>query len=43
VTSEVTIQTAAANDAPEIAVMVGELLTGIMASIGVQAFNFGYA
>ncbi len=35
-----TIQRAIASDAPEVAVMVGELLAEIMNAIGVQAFNF---
>lgn len=42
-TSELTIQRAVANDAAEIAVMVGELLAEIMATIGNQAFNFDLA
>jgi GNAT superfamily N-acetyltransferase len=37
------IQRAVANDAAEIAVMVGELLTEIMARVGIQAFNFDLA
>jgi GNAT superfamily N-acetyltransferase len=35
-----TIQTAGAEDVPEVATMVGELLAEIMQAIGVQAFNF---
>ena len=42
-TSEFTIQQAIASDAQEIAVMVGELLTEIMNTIGVQAFDFDIA
>lgn len=38
-----TIRRAAANDAPEIAAMVGELLEEIMAAIGTQAFRFDFA
>jgi len=38
-----TIRHATTSDAPEIATMVGELLTEIMATIGVQAFNFDLA
>jgi len=38
--ADFTIQRAIADDAKEIAVMVGELLTEIMNAIGVQAFNF---
>lgn len=38
-----TIHRAIAGDAPEIAVMVGELLLEIMNTIGVQAFNFDLA
>lgn len=34
---------ATAEDAPEVAVMVGELLAEIMNAIGIQAFNFGLA
>ncbi|MDR1994249.1 N-acetyltransferase [Azonexus sp.] len=37
------IQRATANDAQEIAIMVGELLAEIMNAIGVQAFNFDLA
>jgi GNAT superfamily N-acetyltransferase len=37
------IQRAVANDVAEIAVMVGELLTEIMARVGIQAFNFDLA
>jgi GNAT superfamily N-acetyltransferase len=36
----ITIQRATADDAQEIAAMVGELLAEIMNAIGVQAFNF---
>lgn len=42
-TSEFTIQQAIASDAQEIAVMVGDLLTEIMNTIGVQAFDFDIA
>jgi GNAT superfamily N-acetyltransferase len=38
--AEFSIQRAAANDAPEVAVMVGELLAEVTANIGIQAFNF---
>jgi len=38
-----TIQKAMANDAQEVAAMVGELLAEIMNAIGVQAFNFDLA
>jgi GNAT superfamily N-acetyltransferase len=38
--ADITMQRATADDAQEIAVMVGELLTEIMNAIGVQAFNF---
>jgi GNAT superfamily N-acetyltransferase len=38
-----TIQRAVADDAPEVAAMVGELLAEIMAAIGVQAFHFDLA
>jgi GNAT superfamily N-acetyltransferase len=41
--TEFTIQKATANDAPEVAEMVGELLAGIMSAIGIQAFNFDLA
>ncbi len=41
--TEFTIQRAAASDAEEVAVMVGELLSEIMHAIGVQAFNFDLA
>ena len=36
----ITIQRAAIKDAYEVAVMVGELLSEIMSTIGIQAFNF---
>ncbi len=38
--TEFTIQRAAAGDAPDVAVMIGELLAEIMRTTGVQAFNF---
>lgn len=38
--ADITIQKATIDDAQEVAVMVGELLTEIMNAIGVQAFNF---
>ena len=38
--ASITIQRATANDAHEIAIMVGELLNEIMTIIGVNAFNF---
>jgi GNAT superfamily N-acetyltransferase len=38
-----TIRRAAVSDAPEVAEMVGELLTEIMDAIGVQAFDFDLA
>lgn len=38
-----TIHRVIASDAPEIAVMVGELLAEIMNAIGIQAFNFDLA
>jgi len=41
--TNITIRTATASDAPEIAVMVGELLAEIMNAIGVKAFNFDLA
>ena len=37
------IKRAVVSDAPEVAVMVGELLTEIMAAVGIQAFNFNLA
>lgn len=40
---EISVDMAAAGDAAEIAVMVGELLDEIMNAIGVQAFNFDLA
>ena len=39
-TANILIQRATADDAQEVAVMVGDLLTEIMNVIGVQAFNF---
>jgi GNAT superfamily N-acetyltransferase len=39
-TTNIIIRRATINDAHEIAVMVGELLSEIMSTIGVQAFNF---
>lgn len=39
-TANITIQRATINDAHEVAVMVGELLSEIMSTIGIQAFNF---
>lgn len=41
--TEFTIHRATADDAQEVAVMVGELLTEIMNAVGVQAFNFSLA
>jgi GNAT superfamily N-acetyltransferase len=41
--TEFTIQRAAGSDAPEVAVMVGELLAEIMNAIGIRAFNFDLA
>ncbi|MDX8399931.1 MAG: GNAT family N-acetyltransferase [Gallionellaceae bacterium] len=41
--SSYTIHRATADDAPEVAVMVGELLAEIMNAIDVQAFNFDLA
>lgn len=38
--ADIAIQRAAADDAQEIAVLVGDLLAKIMNAIGVQAFNF---
>ncbi len=38
--ASITIHRATADDAQEVAVMVGELLAEIMNAIGVQAFNF---
>lgn len=38
--AEITIHRATADDAREIAVLVGDLLAGIMNAIGVHAFNF---
>jgi GNAT superfamily N-acetyltransferase len=38
-----TIRRASANDAPEVAAMVGELLEEIMSAIGTQAFHFDLA
>lgn len=38
--TSITIHRATADDAQEVAVMVGELLAEIMNAIGVQAFNF---
>jgi len=43
VSADFTIQRAAADDAPAIAVMVGELLGEIMNATGIQAFNFDLA
>jgi GNAT superfamily N-acetyltransferase len=37
---ENTIQRATADDAQEVAVMVGELLAEIMSAVGIRAFNF---
>ncbi len=37
---EIIIQRATADDAQEVAVMVGELLAEIMSAVGVRAFNF---
>jgi GNAT superfamily N-acetyltransferase len=39
-TSDITISSAIADQAPEIALLVGELLTEIMGRVGTQAFNF---
>ena len=39
-TADIVIQRAHAEDAPAVAVLVGELLTEIMNTIGDQAFNF---
>lgn len=39
-TANITIQRATADNAHEVAVMVGELLDEIMRTIGIQAFNF---
>jgi len=41
--SELTLHPATVTDAPEVAVLVGELLAEIMAVIGVPAFNFDLA
>ena len=41
--ADFTIQRAVADDAPEVALMVGELLAEIMNAIGVKAFNFELA
>lgn len=41
--ASITIHRATADDAQEVAVMVGELLAEIMDAIGVQAFNFDLA
>jgi len=41
--ADFTIQRASVGDAPEVAVMVGELLAEIMNAIGEQAFNFDLA
>lgn len=38
--AEFTIRMATVSDAPEVAAMVGELLSEIMTSIGIQVFNF---
>lgn len=38
--AEFTIKMATVSDAPEVAAMVGELLSEIMTSIGIQVFNF---
>ncbi|MDR2839166.1 MAG: GNAT family N-acetyltransferase [Azonexus sp.] len=38
-----TVQSAIADDAQDVAVMVGELLSEIMDAVGVQAFNFDLA
>jgi GNAT superfamily N-acetyltransferase len=40
--ADITIQRATADDAQEIAALVGDLLAEIMNSIGVQAFNFDH-
>jgi len=39
-TANITIDTASANNAREVAVMAGELLDEIMRTVGVHAFNF---
>ena len=39
-TANITIEKAIADDSQEIAVMVGELLSEIMNTLGVHAFNF---
>lgn len=41
--AEFTIESAVADDAQDVAVLVGELLTEIMNTIGEQAFNFDLA
>jgi len=41
--TNIIIQKATVSDSPEVAEMVGELLTEIMNTIGVQAFNFDLA
>lgn len=41
--NEMTISGASANDAMDVAVMVGELLAEIMNAIGIQVFNFDLA
>lgn len=41
--TEFAIRRATASDVPEIAAMVGELLSEIMTSIGIQVFNFDLA
>jgi GNAT superfamily N-acetyltransferase len=41
--TEYTIKKATVSDAPEVAVMAGELLSEIMATTGIQAFNFDLA
>jgi len=41
--ANLTIQRAVADDAQEVAVMVGALLAEIMTAVGVQAFNFDLA
>jgi len=41
--ADYTIRRATADDAQEVAIMVGELLAGIMDAIGIQAFNFDLA
>ena len=40
---EYSIKRATVSDAPEVAVMVGELLTEIMTTIGIKVFNFDLA